>query len=218
MVFFFCASETVPFRWQERRWRPHAPPRVCSLSTRVREEENKAFLSAGGEGKKVYELCNCSQTRVSSATSPPPHPLLRVPRGAGPSHLHTFWKGGKQVRIATCPLLWQEFPPFHCGTHRMHGRDTAAAATPLRGAHQPSPQLAPKEAVREDQSSLGRRRGHHETRREALPRQWRSDAGQWRTMSSPQDVGAVVVREEQRGGARVRGVMAKFGRGIIKQK
>jgi hypothetical protein len=37
-------------------------------------------------------------------------------------------------------------------------------------------------------------------------------------MSSPQDVGAVVVREEQRGGARVRGVMAKFGRGIIKQK
>ena len=63
-------------------------------------------------------------------------------------------------------------------------------------------------------SSLGRRHGHHETRREALPRQWRSDAGQWRTMSSPQDVGGVVVSEEQRGGARVRGVMAKFGRGI----
>ena len=33
-------------------------------------------------------------------------------------------------------------------------------------------------------------------------------------MSSPQDVGGVVVSEEQRGGARVRGVMAKFGRGI----
>ena len=40
----------------------------------------------------------------------------------------------------------------------------------------------------------------------------------WRTMSSPQDVGGVVVSEEQRGGARVRGVMAKFGRGINKAK
>ena len=79
----------------------------------------------------------------------------------GPPTFTLFGKVGS--RIATCPLLWQEFPPFHCGTHRTHGRDTAAAATPLRGAHQPSPQLAPKEAVREDQSSLGRRRGHHET-------------------------------------------------------
>ena len=51
-----------------------------------------------------------------------------------------------------------------------------------------------------------------------FPRQWRSDAGQWRTMSGPQDVGAVVVPEEQRGGARVRGVMAKFGRGINQPK
>ena len=147
----------------------------------------------------------------SPVSHPPPHPYSAGRAALGPPTFTLFGKVGS--RIATCPLLWQEFPPFHCGTHRTHGRDTAAAATPLRGAHPPSPQLAPKEAVREDQSSLGRRRGHHETRREALPRQWRSDAGQWRTMSAPPDVGAVVVSEEQRGGARVRGVMAKFGRG-----
>ena len=97
---------------------------------------------------------------------PPPHPYSAGRAALGPPTFTLFGKVGS--RIATCPLLWQEFPPFHCGTHRTHGRDTAAAATPLRGAHQPSPQLAPKEAVREDQSSLGRRRGHHETRREAL--------------------------------------------------
>jgi hypothetical protein len=33
-------------------------------------------------------------------------------------------------------------------------------------------------------------------------------------MSGLQGVGGVVVSEEQRGGARVRGVVAKFGRGI----
>ena len=70
----------------------------------------------------------CSQTRVSSATSPPPHPLLRVPRGAGPSHLHTFlerWEAG--------------LPPVHfCGRNSHHstaGHTERMAATPLRPRH-----------------------------------------------------------------------------------
>ena len=66
-------------------------------------------------------------------------------------------------------------------------------------------------------SSLVRRHGHHETRREALPRQWRSNAGRRRAMSGLQDVGGVVRLQEQRGAARVRGVVAKFGRGITTQ-
>ena len=37
-------------------------------------------------------------------------------------------------------------------------------------------------------------------------------------MSGLQGVGGVVVSEEQRGGARVRGVVAKFGRGITTQR
>ena len=64
---------------------------------------------------------------------PPPHPYSAGRAALGPPTFTLFGKVGS--RIATCPLLWQEFPPFHCGTHRTHGRDTAAAATPLRGAH-----------------------------------------------------------------------------------
>ena len=44
-------------------------------------------------------------------------------------------------------------------------------------------------------------------------RQCLSNSGRWRTISGLQDVGAVIVSEEQRGGARVRGVMAKFWKG-----
>jgi len=195
-------------RWQERRW---PPTPTCALSQPP--EKKKIKLSCQpGKGKKSLRAFRLVPDSGLQCHTPPPHPCSACRAALGPPTFTLFGKVGS--RIAPCPLLWQEFLPFHCGTHNTRGRDTAAAATPLRGAHQPSPQLAPKEAVREDQSSLGRRRGHHETRREALPRQWRSDAGQWRTMSSPQDVGGVVVSEEQRGGARVRGVMAKFGRGI----
>ena len=193
---------------------PHTPTRA--LSQPPEKKKIKLSCQPGGRGKKSTSFATVPRLGSPVSHSPRLIPCSACRAALGPPTFTLFGKVGS--RIATCPLLWQEFPPFHCGTHRTHGRDTAAAATPLRGAHQPSPQLAPKEAVREDQSSLGRRRGHHETRREAIPRQWRSDAGQWRTMSGPQDVGAVVVREEQRRGARVRGVMAKFGRGINNQR
>ena len=160
---------------------PHTPTRA--LSQPPEKKKIKLSCQPGGRGKKSTSFATVP--RLGSPVSHPPasSPAPRAARRWALPPSHFFGKVGS--RIATCPLLWQEFPSFHCGTHRTHGSDTAAAATPLRGAHQPSPQLAPKEAVREDQSSLGRRRGHHETRREAIPRQWRSDAGQWRTMSSP---------------------------------
>ena len=162
---------------------PHTPTRALSLNPCERRRK-LSFLVSRGEGKKSLRALQLFPDSGLQCHIPPRLIPCSACRAAlGPPTFTLFGKVGS--RIATCPLLWQEFPPFHCGTHRTHGRDTAAAATPLRGAHQPSPQLAPKEAVREDQSSLGRRRGHHETRREAIPRQWRSDAGQWRTMSSP---------------------------------
>ena len=110
---------------------PH--PHACSLSTpRVREKENKAFLSAGGREKK-----STSFPAGPRLGSPVPHtpasPLLRVPRGAGPSHLYTFWKGGKQdchlstfvAGIPTFPLrnTQNAWPRHRCG------RDTAARRT-----------------------------------------------------------------------------------------
>ena len=160
---------------------PHTPTRALSQPP----EKKKIKLSCQPGGREKKSTSFPAGPRLGFPVSHPPRliPCSACRAALGPPTFTLFGKVGS--RIATCPLLWQEFPSFHCGTHRTHGSDTAAAATPLRGAHQPSPQLAPKEAVREDQSSLGRRRGHHETRREAIPRQWRSDAGQWRTMSSP---------------------------------
>ena len=68
---------------------PH--PHACSLST-PGEKENKAFLSAGGKGKKVYELCNCSQTRVSSVTSPRLIPCSACRAALGPPTFTLFGK------------------------------------------------------------------------------------------------------------------------------
>ena len=111
---------------------PPPPRALLSTPCAVREKENKTFLSAGERKKKSMGF-PAGPRLWSPVSHPPPHPYSAGRAALGPPTFTLFGKVGS--RIATCPLLWQEFPPFHCGTHRTHGRDTAAAATPLRGAH-----------------------------------------------------------------------------------
>ena len=111
---------------------PPPPRALLSTPCAVREKENKAFLSAGEREKKSRSFP--ADPRLWSPVShPPASPLLRGPRGAGPSHLYTFWKGGKQdchlstfvAGIPTFPLrnTQNAWPRHRCG------RDTAARRT-----------------------------------------------------------------------------------------
>jgi hypothetical protein len=146
------------------------------------------------------------------ASSPAPRAARRW--ALPPLHFLERWEAG--------------LPPVHFCGRNSHlstaGHTERMAATPLRPRHRCEAHTNPHHSWRQRKPCVKISHplvdGADTTRlvEKPFPRQWRSDAGQWRTMSGPQDVGAVVVPEEQRGGARVRGVMAKFGRGINQPK
>ena len=115
---------------------PH--PHVRRVLSQPRERKRKENFLVSRRKEKKSTSFPAGPRLWSPVSHPPPHPCSASRAGLGPPTFTLFGKVGS--RIATCPLLWHEFPPFHCGTHNTRGRDTAAAATPLRGAHQPSPQ------------------------------------------------------------------------------
>ena len=119
-------------------------------------------------------------------------------------------------------------PPVHfCGRNSHHstaGHTERMAATPLRPRHRCEAHTNPHHSWRQRKPCVKISHplvdGADTTRLVEKPflgngARMQASGGPCR---APQDVGAVVVSEEQRRGARVRGVMAKFGRGINKPK
>ena len=111
---------------------PHTPTRA--LSQPPEKKKIKLSCQPGGRGKKSTSFATVPRLGSPVSHPPPPHPLLRVPRGAGPSHLHTFWKGGKQdchlsTFVAGIPIIPLRNTQNAWPRHRC-GRDTAARRTP----------------------------------------------------------------------------------------
>ena len=111
---------------------PH--PHVRRVLSQPRERKRKENFLVSRRKEKKSTSFPAGPRLGSPVPHTPASPLLRVPRGAGPSHLYTFWKGGKQdchlstfvAGIPTIPL-WDTqnaWPRHRCG------RDTAARRTP----------------------------------------------------------------------------------------
>ena len=183
MVFFFCASETVPSGGRSGDGGP-THPHACSLSQPPEKKKIKLSCQPGGREKKSTSFP--AGPRLGFPVSHPPRliPCSACRAALGPPTFTLF--GKVESRIATCPLLWQESPPFHTAEHTER-----MAATPLRPRHRCEAHTHPHHSWRQRKPCVKISHplvdGADTTRlvEKPFPRQWRSDAGQWRTMSSP---------------------------------